>query len=386
METEARARVVCVDDEPEVLNGLTLHLRRKYNVDVAGSGPAGLEKLASLDSPAAVVISDMRMPAMNGAEFLAKVRERFPDSTRILLTGQADVPSAAAAINEGQVFRFLTKPCPPPVLLSAVEAGVQMHRLVTAERVLLEQTLHGCVQMLIDVLALTSPASFGRANRIKKHVHELAEKLQVKERWQVEVAAMLSQVGTIILPPETIDKLHCGSQLTAEEEKMVARAPTTTEQLLAHIPRLEGVRQLLADAARNTRQDSKPPAETAPSSLDMSTQVLRIAMDFDLLEGAGQSTETALATMLGRTGRYHPDALQTFIELRGEKGPRQAIVSVSLAALKVGMVLAEDMRMTSGTMLVARGYEITSSFLQRVKNFRSGTLIEPVKVRLKAGP
>jgi response regulator RpfG family c-di-GMP phosphodiesterase len=386
VETEARPRVVCVDDEPEVLNGLTLHLRRRYTVEVAGSGPAGLEKLASFDSAPAVVISDMRMPAMNGAEFLAKVRERYPDSTRILLTGQADVPSAAAAINEGQVFRFLTKPCPPPVLLSAVEAGVQMHRLVMAERVLLEQTLHGCVQMLIDVLALTSPAAFGRANRIKKHVSELAKKLDIKDRWQVEVAAMLSQVGTIILPPETIDKLHSGSALTPEEEKMVARAPTTTEQLLAHIPRLEGVRHLLADAARSARPDFKAPADIAASPLALSAQVLRIAMDFDALEGAGQCTETALATMLGRPGRYNADALQTFSELRGEAGPRQAIHELSLGALKVGMVLAEDMRMTSGTMLVARGYEITSSFLQRVKNFRPGTLIEPVKVRLKNGP
>jgi hypothetical protein len=106
-------------------------------------------------------------------------------------------------------------------------------------------------------------------------------------------------------------------------------------------------------------------------------------MDFDLLEGSGQSTETALATMLGRSGRYNPEALRLFTELRGDSGPRQAIHEVSLAALKVGMVLAEDMRMTSGTMLVARGYEITSSFLQRVKNFRPGTLKEPVKVRLK---
>ncbi|HEX2733580.1 MAG TPA: HD domain-containing phosphohydrolase [Polyangiaceae bacterium] len=377
-------RVICVDDEPDVLNGLMLHLRRKYEVDVATSGLDALTKLAGMGDPPAVVISDMRMPGMNGAELLSKVRERYPDTTRILLTGHADVPSAAAAINEGQVFRFLTKPCAPPVLLGAVDAGVEMHRLVTSERVLLEQTLHGCVHMLVDILAITSPASFGRANRIKKYVTELASRLRIRDRWQVEVAAMLSQIGTIILPPETIDKLHCGSALTPDEQKMAARTAATAEQLLARIPRLEEVRYLLAEASRTS--GSSATMNAPKHQLEQSVQALRIAMDFDLLEGTGQSPDVALSTMAGRPERYDPEVLKVFVELRGELEPRQAIRQISAAALRVGMVLAEDMRMTSGTLLVARGYEITASFLKKVANFRPGTLHEPIKVWIKSAP
>ena len=100
METKLRSRVVCVDDEPQVLSGLSLHLRRRYDVETATSGAAGLELLAR-QPQAAVVISDMRMPGMNGAEFLAKASVQHPHTTRILLTGYAEVDAAIAAVNKG---------------------------------------------------------------------------------------------------------------------------------------------------------------------------------------------------------------------------------------------------------------------------------------------
>ena len=151
-------KILCVDDEPNVLEGLLLHLRRKFEVETAISGAAGLEILQRSDA-IAVVMSDMYMPEMNGAEFLSRARQIVPDAARILLTGRADIDSAIAAVNNGQIFRFLTKPCPPLVLLTAIEAGVQQHRLVTAERELLEHTLHGCIKALADVLAVTRDQS-----------------------------------------------------------------------------------------------------------------------------------------------------------------------------------------------------------------------------------
>src|SRR4051812_28893332 len=162
METPKRPRVICVDDEPHVSSGLALHLRRKYEVELATSGQAGLELLARKPE-AAVVISDMRMPGMNGAEFLSRASQAHPNTTRILLTGYAELDAAVRAINEGHIFRFLVKPCPPPELLRTVEAAAEHHRLLLAEQVLLEQTLHGSVKMLSEVLAITNPVAFGRA-------------------------------------------------------------------------------------------------------------------------------------------------------------------------------------------------------------------------------
>src|SRR5205823_11426086 len=128
-------------------------LRRRFDVASATSGADGLAALEKATGAVAVVISDMRMPAMNGAAFLAQVRQRWPDTVRMLLTGQSEIEAAIAAVNEGQIFRFLSKPCPADQLLAAVMAAVAQHDLITAERVLLEQTLHGSIKTLTEILS-----------------------------------------------------------------------------------------------------------------------------------------------------------------------------------------------------------------------------------------
>jgi len=121
------ARILCVDDEPKVLEGLERILHRKCVTLTATSGEEALRILAGPEH-IEVIVSDMRMPEMNGATLLAEFRKRSPDTVRLLLTGQADVESAIHAVNEGQVFRFLTKPCPAPQFLDAVSAAVERHR------------------------------------------------------------------------------------------------------------------------------------------------------------------------------------------------------------------------------------------------------------------
>jgi EAL domain-containing protein (putative c-di-GMP-specific phosphodiesterase class I)/PleD family two-component response regulator len=130
---ERSGRILCVDDETRVLEGLAAILRKRFDVVTATSGEAALEQL-SHGPDIDVIISDMRMPGMSGAEFLSRSRAVAPGAQRILLTGHADVASAIAAVNEGQVFRFLTKPCPPVVLVAAVQAGVERVRTAEHER------------------------------------------------------------------------------------------------------------------------------------------------------------------------------------------------------------------------------------------------------------
>lgn len=367
---QKKPRVLCVDDEPAVLEGLGLHLRRHYEVNTANSGPAGLEQLEK-GPPVAVVLSDMRMPGMDGAAFLTRVRGMVPDTVRMLLTGHADVESSVAAVNEGQIFRYLTKPCPPPTLLAAFSAAAEQYRLVTTERVLLEQTLHGAIKTLTDVLALVSPTSFGRATRVKKLVSELADKLALKERWQVEVAAMLSQLGHITLPEETAGKAYFGGPLTEAERAQVARLPTLTDELLGHIPRLEVVRDILKSWPKAFA------APTAPLQPDAAVArrgaaLLRIAVDFDALEsgaaGGDEPAHTALAAMGKRDGQYDPEILAALVAVRSGAN-RLDVRDLSIDELKPGMVLYEDFKLATGALLVARGYEITERLLERVRNF-----------------
>ena len=117
--------ILCVDDEVNILEGLQDNLRRKFKVHTASSGTEGLAVLKS-EGPFPVVISDMRMPEMNGAEFLSQVRNLYPDSMRILLTGQSDIESAISAVNEGQIFRFLTKPCETDNLVSVIQLALSL--------------------------------------------------------------------------------------------------------------------------------------------------------------------------------------------------------------------------------------------------------------------
>lgn len=382
MEAKARSTILCVDDEPSILDGLALHLRRRYEVLTAPSGAAGLETIAK-NRGIAVIMSDMRMPGMDGATFLSRARQELPDAVRILLTGQSEMSAAVAAINEGQIFRFLTKPCPPPTILAAVEAAVEQNRLITCERVLLEQTLHGSIKALTDILALTNPICFGRATRIKQLVTELATKLDIRDRWQMEVAAMLSQLGYIALPAETVEKLYFGRALSDPEQKMVARAPALTEQLVRNIPRLEMVAEIL-EAVTKPRKKAEPgPVDPRKQQVDLAAQLLRIALDFDDLEVQGNSAALAVGTLKSRHDRYEPRVLDALAEIRSGSGPVSEVREITLSVLCVGMVFVDDVKTQSGTLLVARGFEVTPGFVERARNFHPGTVKEPLRVLLR---
>ncbi|HEX3761409.1 MAG TPA: HD domain-containing phosphohydrolase [Kofleriaceae bacterium] len=369
-----------VDDEPAVLDSIAVNLRRSFDVVTATSGAAGLEYLRA-QSDFAVVVSDMRMPKMDGATFLALALDASPDTTRILLTGQADLDAAIKVVNHGQVFRFLTKPCPRDTLRTAIDSAVLQHRLVTGERVLLEQTLRGSVKMLVDVLAVSSPAAFGRAHQIKARVVQLAALLGVLDSWQLEVAALASQLGYIVLPHELCDKLERRARLTADEQRVVVRAPEVTEQLLANIPRLEAVRAMLALHLRPPPRN--PAADPSTQLIELGAHLLRVAVDLVALEPmCSDPTRSPFAELGVQTELYDPEVLAAVDELYGERAtaPRFTVKTFATANLDVGMVLAEDVRLSNGALLVARGFEVTASFLERLRNFPPGVFDDEFKI------
>src|SRR5579872_4882938 len=140
-------RILCVDDEPNVLQALERQLRKQFEIVTAQGPVQGLETLET-QGPFAVILSDLRMPVMNGIQFLAAAKQRFPESVRMILSGQADLAAAIEAENEGSIFRFLTKPCETDHLVTALTAAIEQYRLVQTERELLEQTLIGTLEVL----------------------------------------------------------------------------------------------------------------------------------------------------------------------------------------------------------------------------------------------
>ena len=267
------ARLLVVDDEPYILESLKDTLRRHYEITTAISGADAIAHLQEDPAAFAAIISDMRMPAMSGATFLNEARALAPDTTRILLTGYADVETAISAVNTGEVFRFLTKPCPAGELLATCRAAVEQHRLRTAQKQLLDETLKGSVKALADVLALAAPAAFGRSASIRKHVAALSTAIGLEEPWEVEVAALLVHLGAVTLPAETAEKLYRGTTLNPGEQRMVDRVPDLTRRILEHIPRLEGVVAILTPTAttsagpwRRARRRSAPGCCASPST------------------------------------------------------------------------------------------------------------------------
>ena len=170
--------VLIVDDDANLLAGLRRQLRGRFTVVTATGGE---EALASLEQgePPAVILSDMRMGGMSGVETLGRFKEKAPDTVRLMLTGNADLQTAIEAINNGHIFRFLTKPCPQDVLEAGLNAALRQHRLIMAEKELLEQTLAGSVKVLTDMLAMVAPESFARSGRMRAWLRKVVADLRL---------------------------------------------------------------------------------------------------------------------------------------------------------------------------------------------------------------
>ena len=385
MSPESKPRILMVDDEPNILQGYTRTLRSFFEVVTATSGAAGLDMLRQ-QSTFAVVVSDLRMPQMDGVAFLHHAREIAPDATRILFTGNPDLESAISAVNDGAIFRFVTKPCSLEILRKTLQAAAGQHRLVTAERVLLEQTLRGSVKTLTDILALVNPSAFGRAARARSEINRLMDAANIQERWPVEVAAMLSQIGSVTLPSHTSEKLYQGESLSEDELAMVNRLPGVVEDLLANIPRLDSVRQILRYERKNYDGSGSPHDEVHGGEIPWGARALRVTLDLDVLETQKTPLPIALATLRGRKGCYDPTILESLADVRGgvlETG-ESTVEEVPADGLRTGMVLAEDVKTLKGLLLVARGQEVTIGLIERLRNFSSQVGVkEPIRVLVR---
>lgn len=361
--------ILCVDDEPRVTEGLALLLRRDYRAVTAAGGQAALEKLEELGAPA-VILSDMRMPGMDGASLLKTVKRLYPETTRILLTGEPGRDAVVSAINEGQIFRFLTKPCAPEKVLAAIEAGVTHHRLLTAEKTLLQDTLIGCIKALVDVLAITNPIAFGRSNRVKSLAMTVARGSGHASFWQLEAAAMLSQIGYISLPVELVEKLYYGTKMTTEESALAAGAPAVARALLGHIPRLEPVLEILT-------LSQKPTGSCADGLTTLGANILRLVLEYEIQVARGNATAVEGIRVLNR---HDSPLVEHLAAAAGADPDKDEITEVAVGKVKSGMIILDDVRTHKGVLLVPKGFEVTDAFIERMRNFGSGILSERIRV------
>ncbi|HXJ88125.1 MAG TPA: response regulator [Candidatus Binatia bacterium] len=355
-------QILLVDDDRNILDGYRRSLHSEFSMETAQSGQEALALLAG-KTTYSVIISDMRMPAMDGIELLKRVKKASPDTVRMMLTGNADVQTAIEAINEGSIFRFLIKPCAKETMAKAITSALMQYRLIVAEKQLLEQTLSGCLQVLSEVLSLVNPAAFSRAERARRYIHHVVTAMQLGNPWQYEVAAMLSQLGCVTLAPETIDAVYGGQTLSPSEQAQYDEHPRVASALISKIPRLEPIAWMIGHQNHPiTKSD-----EGEDSEMRTGAEILRLVLEYEQLTHQGVSRTESAHRLAMKNRQFSPKFFETLVML-DPNAEDSEIRKTRIADLTPGMILQQEVRTRSGLLLVSRGQQVTPMLIFKLKN------------------
>lgn len=378
-----KPKVLLVDDEENILQAYTRVLRGKFDLDTALGGEAALEKMQDR-GPYAVVVSDMRMPGMDGVAFLAWAMAQHPDTVRIMLTGNADQGTAMEAVNKGAIFRFLTKPCDSELLGQTLDLAVRQHELITAEKTLLEDTLKGAIKMLVELLSCLDPISFGRAQAMAAQAEDIAREMGMKNPWVLGIASILSQIGILTVPEGVATKIQTGNFLNSSERDLANRIPEIGADLIKNIPRLEEVADAVLYMNKNFNGTGYPPDARKGEDIPLGGRILRAVWDYERLLPKFGNPIATVRDMETRTTWYDLEVLRAFalcLERQGAEAPPPPTREISLHELRIGQVLVTGIETMDGLLVVPQGTTIGLAHLQKLRNFaRLSGLREPLVV------
>lgn len=375
-------RVLFVDDESNVVDGIKRMLRKTFEVHTSTNPQEALVMLQA-EPDFAVVVSDMRMPQMSGVDFLLGVRKVKPDTIRIMLTGNLDQQTAAAAVNDGEVFKFLNKPCEESALINVLEQALRQYQLLTAERELLTRTLQGSIKVLLEALSIAKPEIFGSTDRIERTCSKLSEGLAGIDAWEMRAAARLSRLGCVGLSGQTLKNVAGGDTLGAKERAEFEAHPQAGAKLIGEIPRLERVAESILYQLKNFDGSGVPADSRSGQDIPLGGRVLRLVLAFDQLQTRGATDAQALTLLRGKTGRFDPALTDRLAQMCSISAPTPFRVAPN--KVKNGMTIAEDVQSTKGILLVCRGQAVTSAIERHLQHFHElGTLTDPILVTMAA--
>jgi response regulator RpfG family c-di-GMP phosphodiesterase len=360
-------KVLLVDDDELILHGFHRTLRNTFDLEVAMGGAQAIQALEH-HGPYAVLVADMRMPGMSGLELLREAQRLAPDTTRIMLTGNLDQKTATDAVNEGQVFRFLTKPCPPQAMAAAIQAGLRQHQLVVAEKELLNQTLMGSLQILMDLLSNLDPETYGRGKVLRERAIHLARALGYRHEWDLEIAALLFPLGRMALPPELLARIKAGDRLGPQEQALLDGVPETGSRLLRAIPRLEGVASIIHYHAKGFDGSGWPREDIRGEALPMGARILKALIDFTSLEQRRQSRAVALEELAMHPWLYDPAVLEALTAQFGVPPRPEPERLCAVGQLEEGMVLARSVLTHNGRPVLLAGLRLGPAHLELLRS------------------
>ncbi len=423
--------LLLVDDEANILNALRRLFRpHGYRVLTAESGAAGLELMSS--ESVDLVISDMRMPQMNGAEFLERVQTEHPDVVRILLTGYADLDSTIAAINHGGIYRYLAKPWEENDVLLTVRhalerkaleqekarleqltqqqnealrqlnAGLeekvrarteeirQINTFLEAANKQLRENFLLSMRVFSNLIELRHGSIAGHSRRVAEHARALAQAMGMtqSEVQNVLFAALLHDIGKIGLPDRVIVKSY--SQLDDEERKAFWLHPATGQAALMGIETLREAGRLLR--SHHERFDGLGfPDGLHGSEIPQGARILAVVNDYDALMHGGiqprqySAQEAREFLLAGKGTRYDPKVVDGFIRLMGMHAEPAATAAVCITSdrLKPGMVLAKDLVSKDGLLLLARDYMLDETLIGQIRGYEE-TIGQQIGIYVRA--
>jgi response regulator RpfG family c-di-GMP phosphodiesterase len=409
------ATLLLVDDEVNVLKSLMRLLHaHNYRLLMAASGAEALILMAR--EPVDLVISDMRMPQMDGAELLSRIRQQWPDTMRLLLTGHADMTQTVAAINQGEIYRYIAKPWNDGELLLIVAQALEQQQLkrentrlqqLTAEQnealrdvnatlelkvaqrtaelsqlvsflEITQQELKTSFRTSLQVLANMLDMRFadwaGHSQRVVDIAGQLARMAKVSEEECEDIrnAAQLHDIGKIALPDALVNKpfFSCSHQDRSE----VMEHPALGQMVLLPIPELNRAGEIIRHQHENF-DGSGFPDRLHGRSISLGARILAIAMDYDelqmgLLLPRELTAELAQLYIRENQGqRYDPDLVQLFIRVVDEMQQRVREQAVSCSQLKRGMVLSRDLYSAGRFLLLTRGRVLDEAIIQHIAHF-----------------
>lgn len=414
--SKTTATLLLVDDEPGILSSLRRLLRPSgYTIHTAESGKAGLAILEQ--QPVDLIISDMRMPEMDGARFLEQVRQRWPETTRILLTGYADVSSTIAAINRGEIYRYVAKPWDDNELTLLVRDALESARLRndnarllaltrtqndelkelnstledkvrqrTAEieqinsflnlaNARLKQNFLVSIKMFSGLIELRGGAMAGHSRRVAELARKLAARLSLGAREQQDIffAALLHDVGKIGFPDPLL--VRPVAKMSGDEFGRYRKHALAGAAALMPLDELKDVTQIVR--AHHERFDGLGfPDGTLGPAIPLGARILAVVNDYDglqigtLTEKRMTSDEARATIIRARGKRYDPPIVDAFVALLDSLADE--IVherAVSHADLKVGMLLSRDLLSRDGTLLLAADSALDVSFIKQIQEY-----------------
>lgn len=361
-------RLLIVDDEASILNSLKRLLRpEKYEIDITTSPQEALGWLKI--KKYSLIVSDQRMPDMEGTVFLEQAKALAPDTVRILLTGYADMQAAIDAINRCAVYRFLTKPWNDEEIKIAFKRAIEHGEL--------EKGFITTVRLLSQMGEMHSSHIGHHSKRVALYSKNIAQKMGLSEQdcFQIEMAAMLHDIGKIAIPTEILEKDEI--KLTEVESAQLRKHTLQGELIVMMIPNL-------TDAARIVRHHHEKfdgsgyPDKLRGDTIPLGSRIIFVADQFDRLVNHpnpqhAYTPQKAFDFLMGsRRGFFDPQVLaslqQTLISSQTEV-PQEMEVRVTFDKLTLGMKLFKDIKTVNELLILPAGTVLNENNILLLKKY-----------------